>query len=231
MDREALVVYRADLVGAGHFLIVDDDPADARTIERVFGKYRRVRIATTAAQARAALEEPEVWAGVVLDVMLPDGSGLDVLAFLRGRHPLLPVLVLTGHFEADVANRSQALRAECVFKPATLENFRAFIDKALAVDAVSNDRVARAVAELALRLDLQPREMNVLAFAVAEVPRAAMSIELGISENTLKSQIKSLLKKTGHASLNDLARDVLLSAHAGKPADVIQITKAKGSSG
>lgn len=217
-------------MSAGKFLIVDDDPADARTIARVFGRYRPVQIVESVAEARSALEAQQVWAGVVLDVVLPDGSGLDLLAVLRGLHPLLPVLVLTGRFEPKVANRAQALRAECVFKPATLENFTTFINGALAVDSATNDRVARTVSELALRLALPAREMNVLAFAVAEVPRAAMSAELGISENTLKSQIKSLLKKTGHSSLNDLARDVLLSAEPGKSGGVVQITKIKGDS-
>ncbi|MBI2898466.1 MAG: response regulator transcription factor [Deltaproteobacteria bacterium] len=218
-------------MASGSFLIVDDDPADARAVTRVFSKYRPVQVAPTAAQARAALEQPdEVWAGVVLDVLLPDGSGLDVLAYLRGRHPLLPVLVLTGRFDAEVANRAQALRAECVFKPATIDNFKAFIDSALAVDAGSNRRVARAIAELAGRLNLPAREMNILAYAVAEVPRAAISSELELSENTLKSQIRSLLKKTGHSSLNDLARDVLLDGLGAKSADVIQLTKVKGSS-
>ncbi|MBA1236161.1 response regulator transcription factor [Stutzerimonas nitrititolerans] len=48
--------------------------------------------------ARAALRELSP-AAVVLDVMLPDGSGLELLKQLRGEHPNLPVLMLSGRGE------------------------------------------------------------------------------------------------------------------------------------
>ena len=48
--------------------------------------------------ARAALAEHQP-AAVVLDVMLPDGSGLDLLKQLRSEHPDLPVLMLSGRGE------------------------------------------------------------------------------------------------------------------------------------
>ncbi len=48
--------------------------------------------------ARAALAEHQPSA-VVLDVMLPDGSGLDLLKQLRSEHPDLPVLMLSGRGE------------------------------------------------------------------------------------------------------------------------------------
>ncbi len=48
----------------------------------------------TIADARAALETAE-FEGLVLDIMLPDGLGLDLLAELRGKGSALPVLLLT----------------------------------------------------------------------------------------------------------------------------------------
>lgn len=48
--------------------------------------------------ARAALAEFQP-AAVVLDVMLPDGSGLELLKQLRSEHPGLPVLMLSGRGE------------------------------------------------------------------------------------------------------------------------------------
>lgn len=48
----------------------------------------------TLTDARAALEGGG-FAGMVLDIMLPDGSGLDLLAELRSRGSRIPVLLLT----------------------------------------------------------------------------------------------------------------------------------------
>jgi len=48
---------------------------------------------------------------VILDISLPDGSGLDMLDALRERHPGLPVIVLSMHHEAEYAQRCLALGA------------------------------------------------------------------------------------------------------------------------
>ncbi len=57
-----------------------------------------MRAAHDGAQARRALGEPTPDA-VVLDVMLPDGSGLELLKSLRSDHPDLPVLMLSARGE------------------------------------------------------------------------------------------------------------------------------------
>ena len=48
---------------------------------------------------------------VILDISLPDGSGLDLLDVLRDRHPGLPVIVLSMHHEAEYAQRCLSLGA------------------------------------------------------------------------------------------------------------------------
>jgi DNA-binding response OmpR family regulator len=49
---------------------------------------------------------------VVLDVELPGGNGLDVLAGLRRRWPSLPVIVMTAFGNPVVADRARRLRAD-----------------------------------------------------------------------------------------------------------------------
>jgi DNA-binding response OmpR family regulator len=56
------------------------------------------------AAAREQLENQPEWTGVVLDLILPDGYGLDLLAEIRQIHGELPVLVLTGELNRDVVN-------------------------------------------------------------------------------------------------------------------------------
>jgi two-component system NtrC family sensor kinase len=60
-------------------------------------------------QARAALHE-QTWAAIILDVLLPDGDGVELLAEIRAtpRHQDTPVLMLSA--EAEVADRIRGLR-------------------------------------------------------------------------------------------------------------------------
>ena len=76
-------------------LVVDDESVLAEMVSMAL-RYEGWTIATAgdgaAAIAAARAQRPDV---VVLDVMLPDMSGLDVLHKLREENPQLPVLLLT----------------------------------------------------------------------------------------------------------------------------------------
>jgi CheY-like chemotaxis protein len=86
-------------------LIVEDDP-DQRALaaQRLRAAGYRLREAESASALLQALKRPELPDLVLLDVMLPDGDGFDILASLR-RHPrfsLLPIVMLT--VKADPAD-------------------------------------------------------------------------------------------------------------------------------
>ena len=76
-------------------LIVEDDPvlADGLSVALGLSGFTADAVGTLA-DARAALAAGG-FAGIVLDIMLPDGSGLDLLAELRQAGSRLPVLLLT----------------------------------------------------------------------------------------------------------------------------------------
>jgi two-component system OmpR family response regulator len=78
-----------------HILVVDDDPE----IRRLLGRYLdsqnlRVSLAADRRECEERLVDGRIDL-VVLDVMLPDGSGLDICRDLRQRRPTLPVILLT----------------------------------------------------------------------------------------------------------------------------------------
>ncbi|MCR8547826.1 response regulator transcription factor [Salipiger sp. P9] len=76
-------------------LIVEDDEvlANGLSVGLRLSGFTADRVATLA-DARAALETSE-FEGMVLDIMLPDGLGLDLLAEMRAGGSALPVLLLT----------------------------------------------------------------------------------------------------------------------------------------
>ena len=103
-------------------LVVDDEPVLAELVSMAL-RYEGWEIATAGdgatAIALARENPPDV---VVLDVMLPDMSGLEVLRKLRERIPRLPLLLLTA--KDSVEDRIAGLTAggdDYVTKPFSLE--------------------------------------------------------------------------------------------------------------
>jgi two-component system OmpR family response regulator len=103
-------------------LVVDDESVLAEMVSMAL-RYEGWNIATagdgSSAIAAARAQRPDV---VVLDVMLPDMSGLDVLHKLREDHPQLPVLLLTA--KDAVEDRIAGLTAggdDYVTKPFSIE--------------------------------------------------------------------------------------------------------------
>ena len=134
-------------------LVVDDEPLLGdllSTALRYEGWQVETALTGRAATKAAATLDPDV---VVLDIMLPDMSGLDVLRRLRESRPLVPVLFLTA--KDAVEDRIAGLTAgadDYVTKPFSLEEvvarLRALLRRAGATAQASDARLV--VGDLAL---------------------------------------------------------------------------------
>ena len=88
-------------------LMADDHPIVRRGLRQILSEdsgITEVGEATTAMDVMRLLRESE-WDAVILDVNLPDRSGLDILREIRERTPTLPVLILSMHPEDQFAVR------------------------------------------------------------------------------------------------------------------------------
>jgi two-component system response regulator HydG len=89
--------------GPGLVLLVDDEPLLLRSLRRILdGEGHRTRLAESAAEAEAALADPDL-AVVLLDLFLGSASGLDVLDRLKRERPEVEVIVMTGHASIESA--------------------------------------------------------------------------------------------------------------------------------
>lgn len=90
-------------------LVVDDDAVERRLLQTLLGKVAGYEV-LTAEDGKSALERavPTVNA-VLLDLQLPDMSGMEVLRQLKSRRPQLPVVMLTG--VTDVRMAVEAVQA------------------------------------------------------------------------------------------------------------------------
>jgi DNA-binding response OmpR family regulator len=92
-----------------HLLVVDDQPELRDMLARAFEREsHRVSLAGSLEEARGSLaaEPPDV---IVLDVELPDGSGVDLCRELRREDVRIPILLLTAH--GEVRQRVEGLDA------------------------------------------------------------------------------------------------------------------------
>ncbi|MDB5309179.1 MAG: sigma-54-dependent Fis family transcriptional regulator [Gemmataceae bacterium] len=125
-------------------LLVDDEPAIQHAFQRAFrGGDVTLWSATTAAEAVevVARDRPDV---VVLDVHLPDATGLATFQKIRRIDARIPVILVTGHGTTDLAIEAIKEGAyEYLLKPLELADLRALIDR-----AVQSSRLMRVPAAI-----------------------------------------------------------------------------------
>jgi DNA-binding NtrC family response regulator len=135
-------------------LVVDDEKNIRRTLQLVLeGEGYRVLGAETASQALAILASPDRPVDLaILDVKLPDMSGLEALAKLRGDEATkdLPIIVISGHATVDDAVQAIKLGASDFFeKPLARERVLVSVHNVL--HAAMTERELARVTEQQLR--------------------------------------------------------------------------------
>lgn len=111
--------------GRGHVLVVDDEPGVVEVVRRILeGAGWQVSSAVDADGAVTTAARASDLDAVLLDLSLPDRSGVAVLADLAGSHPGLPVLLSSGLSEGHVLDQHGTLAYAAYvpkpFRPAEL---------------------------------------------------------------------------------------------------------------
>jgi FixJ family two-component response regulator len=187
--------------------VIDDDPSFRRSTERLLrlAGYAVRSFGTATEFLRSGL--PEVPACVVLDVRLPDLSGLDVQEALSKAGIRMPIIFITGH--GDIPMSVQAMKAgafEFLTKPFRSENLLDAIRLAIVRDRET--RKARVkLAGLRARYELlTAREREVMACVVSGMLNKQIAGELRIVEKTIKFHRAHIIQKMRARSLAELVR-------------------------
>jgi two-component system OmpR family response regulator len=150
-------------------LLIEDDRALGRAVrDHLALAGHAVDHVASCAEAEAALR-PGDHALVLLDLGLPDGSGLDVLRGMRGRGDWRPTIILTARDQ--ITDRIEGLKAgadDYVVKPFDLGELAARVQ---AVARRSAARPASAFRAGEVRLDLEERRASVAGAEVALTAR------------------------------------------------------------
>lgn len=134
-------------------LVVEDDPELLSYLVRVLEKSGYAcHTAASCKQALAAFEEG-IFAAALIDLGLPDGDGLELMADLAAADPCIVSIILTGDASSDTVIGAMRQGAfDYLTKPVDLTTLRAAVSRALSHHAVICER-----AEL-VRLLLEERE-------------------------------------------------------------------------
>jgi DNA-binding NarL/FixJ family response regulator len=193
------------------FLVVEDDAHVGRTIARALSPYGSNQIVDTVESAFAALDREE-FAAIVVDVGLPDGSGLDVLARARARSPEIAALVLSGLADADRLATAHALEAHYLLKPVDNAQIQRFAGRVRERHQAAEEKLRDVIVEWEHAYDLTPAECAVLELAASGVSRGGIAPARGVAPSTVKKQVQHLLNKTGDTNLESAAARVLRTA-------------------
>jgi two-component system, OmpR family, phosphate regulon response regulator PhoB len=112
-------------------LVIDDDPTALKLLQLALGRQGHdVDVARGMAEGKTACQSGG-YDLLILDVFLPDGSGLDLLRHLRGElGSTLPVLLLTGQRQPGFHSRAEAAGASgYITKPFNLVDLLAEVDR------------------------------------------------------------------------------------------------------
>lgn len=143
-------------------LIVDDHAIVRRGLKQILDEERGMTVAGEASNAREALEQIRArsWDVVVLDVSLPDRSGLELLQQIKFEKSPLAVLILSMHDEEQYALRALRIGASgYLLKESAPEELVAAIRTAAAGGRYLSPPLAEKLAfELAGRGEPEPHE-------------------------------------------------------------------------
>jgi DNA-binding NarL/FixJ family response regulator len=198
-------------------LTVDDHPLLREGIAAVFEAQEDMTLVGQASNGREAVESfrrlrPDI---TLMDLRMPDMSGIEAIAAIRAEFPNARIIVLTTY--AGDAQAAAALKAgaagyllKSLVRKELLETIRAVHGGKRRVPPEIATEIAEHVADDALTV----REIDVLRRVAAGKSNKLIAAELDISEGTVKTHMKSILPKLDasdrtHAVMIALKRGIL----------------------
>lgn len=122
-------------------LIVDDDPGPRLSLNMVFSDQFHTLVASSVREAISLINEYDIQIAII-DLNLPDRSGIEILKELKKAHPCSETILFSGYLNLSYYRQAFKEKVfECIHKPIVIQELREAVDRASeAVD--QNFRVA-----------------------------------------------------------------------------------------
>ncbi len=202
-------------------LIADDHALVREGLRYVLDADPGIEVVAEAANGRIAVElalalEPDV---VVLDITMPEETGLQAAARLRHALPSARILMLSMHDQSEYVREGMRIGAHgYLLKDSAGEELRAaihavyaggtFFSPAVVKRLTASDAAPISATQLQLE-QLTPRERDVLVGVARGLSNKAIAAELGISRRTVEAHRESMMRKLEIHSVAGLTRFAL----------------------
>jgi FixJ family two-component response regulator len=187
--------------------VVDDDGSVRDAVRKLISSVG-LRVETFGSTREfLGAKRPEGPACLVLDVRLPDVSGLEFQRELSKANIQIPIIFITGH--ADIPMTVSAMKAgaiEFLTKPFRGQELLDAIQEGIARDRAAWSEREQMKDLLARYESLTAREKEVLQLVAAGLLNKQVGAELGASELTIKTHRGRVMQKMMADSLADLVR-------------------------
>ena len=196
-------------------LIVDDHPVVRTGLTSILASQSNIRVLPAASSGHEAIQTyaKEGADVVLLDLRMPEMSGIDTLRRLRAMSPPARVLIIT-NYETDeeiyTAIRSGAMGylTKDVMTPELLQAIRIVAAGRRYVPPALAERLAN----VAMRPPLTAREMEILQLLVTGWTNKRIGQEMHISENTVRNHVNHMFDKL---SVTDRTEAVIVALQRG----------------
>jgi two-component system response regulator PilR (NtrC family) len=182
-------------------LVIDDEPDIRELLSITLGRMQ-IDVATAGDQATAIRRLGSDRFDLVLtDMRLPDGDGLDIVAWIAQHRPGIPVAVITAHGNVEAAVRALKLGAfDFISKPLDLVALRKLITATLKLrvdDEMPHDATQPVVAPAAFKLLGKSKAMQQLRQMIAKVARSQAPVHVAGDSGTGKELVARLIHESG----------------------------------
>ena len=192
-------------------MLVEDDPVALDSLAFLLDSVGLRTRRFASAEEFLSKYEPDVPGCLLVDVRLPNISGLELQERLRARMDPRPVILLTGHGDVQMVVRAMKAGAmDFLEKPFNAQLLLERVEMALRHDARSRcARQDRQGAERRLAL-LTAREAEVVKLVVDGKANKEIARAMGISRKTVELHRAKAMRKLGANHVSDMVRIYLL---------------------
>lgn len=189
--------------------VVDDDEAVRQSLEWLLSSVGLKVHTFDSAQAFLKAFQPTCPCCLLTDVRMPGMSGLDLQQKLHADNICLPVILITGHGDVQMAVRAMKDGAyDFIEKPFNDQVILDLVHRALEDCSTQHAAYTREQG-VQDRIDsLTPREREVLDLIVTGDTNKAIAYKLDISDKTVEVHRSRVMEKLAARSLADLVRQV-----------------------